>query len=160
MRYMRFVLWLVAIGAAGIWFIALTHGFKGFYCVTTDHTCTSQDLRLQWHVVLWLAPMVLLVSLLLVRVSKHYRIRYQQFIKRPVAQRPPLQQQVAQQAQPIASRLSDGPARGPRVVPDQLESHQVGPSPRHAARDHFITMYDPPVNGRPRHAAPEPEPEW
>ena len=160
MRYVRFLLWLIAIGAAGVWFIALTHGFKGFYCVKADHTCTSQDLRLQWHVVLWLAPLVFLVSLLLASVFKHYRFRFQQFTKRPLAQRQPSQHQVAQQGPPTASRPSDGPAHGPRVVPDHPESHDVAPTPRHAARDHFITMYDPHVNGRPRHVAPEPEPEW
>ena len=95
LRYVRFLLWLAAIGAAGVWFIALAHGFTGFFCVQTDHTCTSQDLRVQWHVVLWLAPLVILVSLLLASVFKHYRFRFQQFTKRPVTQRQPLQQQVA-----------------------------------------------------------------
>ena len=159
MRYPRMLLWLVAIGAVGVWSIGLVHGFKSFYCVKTGHTCTSQDLRLQGHVVLWLAPLVFLVSLWLVRVSKHYRFRFRQFTKRPVAQRQPLRQPATQLAQPTASRLSDGPVHGPRLSNDPV-SQQVEPSPRHAARDHFITMYDPPVNARPRHAAPAPEPEW
>jgi hypothetical protein len=159
MRYLRFLLWLVAIGAAGVWSIGLVHGFKGFYCVKTGHTCASQDLRFQGHVVLWLAPLVFFVSLWLVKVSKHYRFRFRQITKRPGAQRQPLRQQTAQPARPPASRLSDGPVYRPRVSNHPV-SQQVDPSPRHAARDHFITMYDPPVNARPRHAAPEPEPEW
>jgi hypothetical protein len=160
MRYLRFLLWLVAIGAAGVWSIALLHGFKGFYCVQkAGHTCTSHDLRFQGHVVVWLAPLVFLVSLWLVRVSKHYRFRVRQFTKRPVAQGQPFRQQTAQLAPPTADRLSDGPASGP-PVPNNPVSQQPDPSPRHAARDTFITTYDPPVNARPRHAAPEPEPEW
>ena len=90
MRYLRFLLWLVAIGAAGVWSIALVHGFKGFYCVKTGHTCTSHDLRFQGHVVLWLAPLVFLLSLWLVRASKHYRFRIRQSTQRPVAQGQPL----------------------------------------------------------------------
>jgi hypothetical protein len=160
MRSLRFLLWLVAIGAIGVWFFALFHGFKGFYCVReAGHTCTSDDLRFQGHVVVWLAPLVCLVSLWLVRVSKHYSFRFRHFTKRPVAQRQPFGQQTAQLARPTADRLNDGPAYGPGVS-SHSESQQADPSPRHAARDKFITMYDPPVNARPRHAAPEPEPEW
>lgn len=159
MRYLRFLLWLVAIGAAGVWSIALAHGFRSFYCVKTSQTCTSQDLRLQGHVVLWLAPLVFLVSLSLVRVSKHYRFRFRLFTTQPLAQRQPLPQQTALLARPTASRLNDASAYGPQAS-NRPASEQGEPSPRHAARDHFITMYDPPVNARPRHAAPEPEPEW
>jgi hypothetical protein len=167
MRFVRFLLWLVAIGAAGIWFVGLAHGFKGFTCVKAGHACTTRDLRFQGHVVVWLAPLVFVVSLCLVRVSKHYRFRFQQYSKRPVAQRQPLTQQATQLAlpqqatqlvPPTTSRLSDGPTVAPRVT-DQPESEQVGPTPRHAARDQFITFYEP-ANARPRHAAPEPEPEW
>ena len=159
MRYVRFLLWLVAIGAAGVWLIGLAHGFKGFTCVKTGHACTARDLRFQGHVVVWLAPLVFLVSLWLVRVSKHYRFRFKQYAKRPVAQRQPLPQQGTQLAPPTTSGLSGGPAVGPRVT-DQPESERVGSAPRHAARDQFITFYEQPVNARPRHAAPEPEPEW
>jgi hypothetical protein len=160
MRYLRFLLWLVAAGAAGVWSIALVHGFKGFYCVKrAGNTCTSHDIRFQWHVVLWLAPLVFLVSLWLVRVSKRYRFRVRQVTKRQVAQGQSLRQQTAQLALPTANRLSDDPAYGPRVS-DNPVSQQADPSPRHAARDKFITTYDPSVNARARHAAPEPEPEW
>ena len=160
MRCLRFLLWLVAIGAAGVWSIALVQGFKGFYCVRkAGHACTSHDLRVQGHVVVWLAPLVFLVSLWLVRVSKHYRFRFQQFTRRPGAQRQPFWQQTAQLARPTADRLSHGPAYGSGVS-NHPESQQADPSPRHAARDKFITMYDPPVNAKPRHAAPGPEPEW
>jgi hypothetical protein len=44
--------------------------------------------------------------------------------------------------------------------PAQKERRSVDPSPRHAAKNHFITLYDRPSNARPRHAAPGPEPEW
>jgi hypothetical protein len=161
MRLVRFLLWLVAIGAVVVWSNALVHGFKGYYCVrTAGHTCTSDDLRFQGHVVVWLAPLVFLVSLWLVRVSKHYRFRFRQFSKRPVAQQQqPFGQQTAQLARPTAPRLNDGPANGPGVS-NHPEGQQADPAPRHAAKDTFITMYDPPVNARPRHAAPEPEPEW
>jgi hypothetical protein len=160
MRYLRFLLWLVAIGAAGVWSIALVHGFKGFYCVKqAGHTCTSHDLRFQGHVVLWLAPLVFLLSLWLVRASKHYRFRVRQSTQRPVAQGRPFRQRTVQMALPTADRLSDDPSDGPRVSTNPV-TQQAEPSPRHAARDKFITTYDPPVNARPRHAAPEPEPEW
>ena len=159
MRYLRFLLWLVAIGMAGVWSIGLVHGFKGFYCVKTGHTCTSQDFRFQGHVVLWFAPLVFLASLSLVRVSKHYRFRFRQFTKRPVAQRQPLRQQTTDVARPPASRSSDGPVYGLRISNHPM-SLQADPTPRHAARDKLSHDDDPPVNVRPRHVAPEPEPEW
>jgi hypothetical protein len=159
MRFLRFLLWVVAIGAAGVWFIGLLHGFEGYTCVRTSHTCTSQDLRFQGHVVVWLAPLVFVVSLWLVRVSKHYTFRFKQYAERPVAQPQPLRQQFTQPARLTASRDSDGSVSGSRI-PDEPGSQQVGSAPRHAARDQFITFYEQPVNARPRHAAPEPEPEW
>lgn len=159
MRFLRFLLWLVAIGAAGVWLFGLAHGFKGFTCIQTGHTCKAHDPRLQGHLMVWLAPLVFLASIGLMRVSKHYSFRFQQFAKRPAAQRQPLLQQAAQLAPPTASRLSDGPGSGPQVS-DQPASQHVDRPPRHAAKDQFITLYDQPFNSRPRHAAPEPEPEW
>jgi hypothetical protein len=160
MRYLRLLLWLVAIGAASCWFIGLAHRFNGFYCLKTDPTCTPQDLRFQGHVVLWLAPLVFFVSLALVRVFKHSGSRFQHSSARPPARRQPLAPQAARPAPPpAATGLSDGPGAAPRVS-DQPVDPDVDRSPRHAARDHFITFYDQPGNARPRHAAPEPEPEW
>ena len=157
MRFLRFLLWLVAIGAAFAWFIGFAHGFRGFTCVRVSHSCNPQDLRFQWHVVLWLAPLMSLVSVWLLNVSRHSRFRFQPSTKRPVAQRQPVPRQGAQLERP-ASLVDDRPVDGP-LEPGQPESQPVNPSPRHAAKGHFITLYDP-ENARPRHAAPEPEPEW
>lgn len=159
MRFLRLLLWLVAIGAASCWFIGLAHGFNGFYCLKTDPTCTSQDLRFQGHVVLWVAPVVFFVSLALVRVFKHSGFRIQHSSARSVARQQPLAPQAAQLVRPSAPGISDGPVAAP-TVPDEPVNQQDVSAPRHAARDHFITFYDQPVNARPRHAAPEPEPEW
>jgi hypothetical protein len=159
MRYLRLLLWLVAIGAATSWFIGLAHGFNGFYCVKTDPTCTSQDLRFQGHVVLWLAPLVFFVCLALEGVFRHSGLRFQHSTPRSVGRQQAMVPQTAQLARPSAPGLSDGPVAGPRVS-DQPVNQQVDPAPRHAARDQFITFYDQPINTRPRHAAPEPEPEW
>lgn len=160
MRYLRLLLWLVAIGAASCWFIGLAHRFNGFYCLKTDPTCTSQDLRFQGHVVLWLAPLVFFICLALVSVFKHSGSRFQHSTARPVARRRTMAPQAAPLARPSAPGLSDGPMAGPRVSDQPVGEQVAEPSPRHAARDHFITFYDQPVNARPRHAAPEPEPEW
>jgi hypothetical protein len=159
MRYLRFLLWLVAVAAAAIWFLGLAHGFRGFTCVQTGHTCKSHDLRLQGHLVVWLAPLVLIASLWLVRVSKRYEFRFQQYSRRPAEQREPLQQQATQLAPPTAPSLNVDPVSGPQVS-DQTADQRVDHSPRHAAKGHFITIHEPFLNSRPRHAAPEPEPEW
>ena len=87
MRFLRFLLWLVAIGAASLWFIGFANRFQGFACVRVTHTCSSDDLRLQWHVLLWLAPPVCLVSLWLLRTSGRSSARFQRSPARAVSQR-------------------------------------------------------------------------
>lgn len=159
MRFLRFLFWLVAIGAASVWFIGFAHGFRGFTCVRVSHACTPQDLRFQWHVVLWLAPPVCLVSVWILKVSRYSRFRFQTPTRRPVAQRKRLTQEDAQPERPTACRADDCPVDEPRT-PVQPESQPADPSPRHAAKNQFITLYDRPSNARPRHAAPEPDPEW
>lgn len=157
MRFLRYLLWLVAIGAASIWFIGFANRFQGFACVRVTHTCSSNDLRIQWHVMLWLAPLVILVTLWLLKVSSHPGAHSQRSPARAVAQRQPVPQGV-QRKQPAT--LVDGPPVESRQENGQLDSQLADYSPRHAAKDHFITLYDRPANTRPRHAAPEQEPEW
>jgi hypothetical protein len=158
MRFLRCLLLVIALGAASLWFVGFARGFRGFTCVRVSHTCTSQDLRLQGHVVLWLAPLVCIVSLLLLGVSWHSRFRFQTSSKRAVAQRPPLAQQGVQLERPTRNFVESPSVDGPQNP--EPESHPVDFSPRHAAKDQFITVYDRPANTRPRHAAPEPEPHW
>ena len=89
-----------------VWSIALVHGFKVFYCVKqAGHTFTSHDLEFRGHAVLWLAPLVVLLSLWLVRASKHYRFWIRQSTRRPVAPGQPLGQRTAQMALPTADHL-------------------------------------------------------
>jgi hypothetical protein len=157
MRFLRFLLWLLAIGAASLWFIGFANRFQGFACVRVTHTCSSDDLRLQWHVLLWLAPPICLACLWLLRTSGRSSARFQRSPSRPVAQR----QAVPQGAQFTPAPMTlDGPPVEPLQSIGQTDGQLVERAPRHAAKDHFITLYDPPANGRPRHAAPEPEPEW
>jgi hypothetical protein len=158
MRFLRFMLWFVAIGAAVVWLIGYVREFRGFTCVELSHTCSnSQDLRFQWHVVLWVAPLVSLVSVGLLMVSRHSRSGLPPGTKRPVAQRQPLVRQVLELEQG-ASPADDRPGDGARD-PGQPENPPADPAPRHAAKDSFVTLYDP-ATSKPRHAAPEPDPEW
>jgi len=103
----------VALGAAGVWLLGLAHGFKGVYCFNSTHTCTSQDIEFQGHVVVWLAPIVFVACLLLLRAIKRFRM--QRYANQIAAH-----QQLAQRAtQPTASPVSDG--------------SDANPKPRHAA---------------------------
>ena len=174
MRFLRILLGLIALGAAALWLIDLVHGFQGFSCVKTGRTCTSLDLRLQGHVVLWLAPLVFFVCVWLERkVSRNHRSQFQRSTARHEARG----QSSPQQAGPLlpgtapvlaahlgnggtkpAAHLGNGGAEP--AAPDELVDEEVEFSPRHAAKDSFMTIYDPPPNARPRHAAPEPQPEW
>ena len=158
MRSLRFLLWVIALGGASVWFIGFAHGFRGFTCVRVSHTCTSQDLRLQGHVVLWLAPLVCIVSLLLLGVSRRSRFRFRTSSRRTVTRRQPLERQSVQLGRPTNSFVRSPSVDGPQDP--EPESHPVDFSPRHAAKDHFITLFDRPANTRPRHAAPEPELQW
>jgi hypothetical protein len=160
MRFLRILLWLVALAAAGIWFLGLAHGFRGFTCVQTGHTCKAHDLRLRGHLVVWVAPLALIASLWLVRISKGYTFRFQQYTKRPAPQRESLRQPAAQLVPPTVPSLSDDPVSGARVSSDRPVSQQVERTPRHAAKGQFMTLDEPSSKSRPRHAAPEPEPEW
>ena len=74
MRLLRFVLWLVLVGAVVIWVDGLAHGFKGTYCFNSSGTCTSSDIQFPGHVVVWLAPVVAIVALWLLLQIKRYMI--------------------------------------------------------------------------------------
>lgn len=67
MRLIRFLLTLVLVGAVILWFYAAFHGFHGQYCFDSARTCSSTDIKLKGSMVVWLAPIVALVALMVLR---------------------------------------------------------------------------------------------
>lgn len=137
MRFLRTALWIVAIGAVAIWVLGLAHGFKGVYCFNSTHTCTSQDLEFQGHVVVWLAPVVFVVSIWLLRAIKRYRLA--QYSSRMVTRQVRLEQQATRHPDSTGNGVvRDGTGTGthrPRHAAPQPDSGTGSTStPRHAAQ--------------------------
>ncbi len=139
MRLARTALWIVAIGAAGIWLLGLAHGFKGVYCFNSTHTCTSQDIEFHGNVVVWLAPVVFVVSLWLLRVIRRYMSAH--YVGRMAAQQSLLERRAAS-------------------YPDDADSD--GTDTTTASRPRHATSSDPGTGftSIPRHAAPEDQVEY
>jgi hypothetical protein len=62
LRFVRFVLWIVLISSAGIWFVAAVHGFNGKYCFYSGRSCRATDTSFSGYIVAWSGLVVMMVS--------------------------------------------------------------------------------------------------
>ena len=70
----RLVLGFIAVAAIIIWIVAAANGFNGAYCFNSSGACNfSSDVTIQWSTVLWLAPVVAVVALGLLFVTRRPR---------------------------------------------------------------------------------------
>lgn len=70
----RFVLGVVAVGAAILWIIAATQGFSGAYCFQSSGNCSAtSNVTIQWDTVLWVGPVVFVIALAFLFVLRRPR---------------------------------------------------------------------------------------
>ena len=145
MRLVRRLLWIVAIGAAAIRVLGLAHGFKGVYCFNSTHTCTSQDIEFHGNVVVWLAPLVIVICLWLSRAIKRYVGA--QYASQTVTQRASPRQQAVRYADPAEGSVV-GKDTGtttvslPKHAAPSLDSvTENSSSPRHAKAPESEEVY-------------------
>lgn len=74
MRLIRFLLAVVFFGALGLWIDAAAHGFHGAYCFSSGG-CESSGINFPGHTVLWLAPVAMVATGVLLSAIRRARLR-------------------------------------------------------------------------------------
>lgn len=73
MRLIQMVLSIVLVGAVVLWVYAAAHGFHGDYSFSTTRAAKPTGPGIPGSLVIWLAPVVVVIDLLFVRAIRRHR---------------------------------------------------------------------------------------